>query len=151
MARSRLTRRMLAEFPRERDVVSYAPGLDERGHIFVLKFMLKNNQEDIVFLPSAVAFHIRNSLRDASRKHRYRDVRRKVGESQPEPQIIQDFLDRQPALAGDDRNALAGQAPRLVKGCEVHAFKDAIFFGFMITDDILCNIPASSCDFVLSD
>jgi hypothetical protein len=98
--------------------------------------MLKNNQEDIVFLPSAVAFHIRNSLRDASQKHRYRDVRSKVSESQPEPQIIQDFLDRQPALAGDDWDALAGQAPRLVKGCEVHAFKDAIFFGFMITDDI---------------
>jgi hypothetical protein len=128
---------MLAELRRERDVVSYAPGLDERGRIFVVKFVLKNGRTDVVFLPPAVAFHVRNSIRDASRAHRYRDVRRRLGEPRPEPQIIRDFLDRQPVMAGDDWDALAGQAPRIAKGCEVHAFKDAIILGFIVSDDIL--------------
>ena len=114
---------MLATIPRERDVVSYAEGLAEDGRFMVLKFVLKNGRADVVFLPPAVAFHIRESIRDASRRLRYRDVRRRVGEARSEPQIIQDFLDRQPEIAGDDWDALAGQAPRIAEGCEVHAFK----------------------------
>src|SRR5688572_6455522 len=126
---------MLATIPRERDVVSYADGLDERGRMFVLKFSLKNGRSNVVFLPPTVAFHIRGSIRDASRRHRYRDVRRRVGESRSEPKIIKDFLDKQPLIAGDDWDALAGQTPRIAKSCETHSFKDAVFLGFMMSED----------------
>jgi hypothetical protein len=136
VAQGKLTRQMLAAIPRDRDVVSYAHGLDQTGRIFILKLTLKNGQSDVVFLPPAVAFHIRESIRDASRRFRYRDVRRRVGEARSEPQIIKDFLDRQPVIVGDDWDALAGQAPRIAKGCEVHAFKGAVFLGFMMSEDV---------------
>jgi hypothetical protein len=132
---ARLTPQMLAAFRRERDVVSYAPGLDETGRALVLKFVLKNGGAHVVFLPPLVAFHIRASIRDASRKHRYRDVRRRVGEARPEPQIIKDFLDGQPEICGDDWDALGGEVPRIAQGCEVHAFRDAVFLAFMVSGD----------------
>jgi hypothetical protein len=99
VAQGRLTRQMLADISRDRDVVSYAPGLDDLGRMFVLKLALKNGQSNVVFLPPAVAF-LRESIRAASRRFRYRDVRRRIGEARSEPQIINDFLDRQPVIAG---------------------------------------------------
>jgi hypothetical protein len=135
VAQGRLTRQMLADISRDRDVVSYAPGLDDLGRMFVLKLALKNGQSNVVFLPPAVAF-LRESIRAASRRFRYRDVRRRIGEARSEPQIINDFLDRQPVIAVDDWDALAGRAPRITKGCEIHAFKEAVFLGFLMSEDI---------------
>lgn len=135
MARGRITPQMLAKLPRERDVISYSPGLDEKGRTAVFKFVLRTGLSDVVFLPPAVAFHIRRAIRAAHRRLGTRDVRRR-GEQRPEPQIIRTFLEQQPAIGGDDWDAMAGKTPRLAKGCEIHAFPDAIYLGFMISDDI---------------
>ncbi|HZF35622.1 MAG TPA: hypothetical protein VE914_17630 [Candidatus Angelobacter sp.] len=132
MATARLTSAILADVPRERDVVSFSPGVDQRGRGFLIKFALKNGSEELVVLPPAAAFHVRDSIESAIKRRRYRDVRRREGDSRQQVGIIRDFLSAQPTIGSAD---WAGEAAVAI-GCEVHGFADALFLGVQLTEEI---------------
>src|SRR5947208_16692972 len=61
-----ISNEMLSRLPRDRDVISFCPGLDELGRMFLLKLRLKDRREEVMHLPPAIAFHVRR----VSRPHR---------------------------------------------------------------------------------
>lgn len=136
MAKAKTPPQFLAELPRERDVISFDIGIDTGGRCVIFKFVLKNGTEELMFLPPGIAFHVRDCLRDAIRRHRYRDIRRKAGDVKPEVQIVQAFRDRQPVFEENDWDAKAGDTARSALGSEVHVYTNAVFLVFQITDDM---------------
>jgi hypothetical protein len=125
----------LAALPRQRDVVSFRHGADAKGRYALLKFRLRDGAEEVIVLPPAVAFHVRDSARKSIETLRYRDVRRRVGDSRPEMPDIRRFLDGQPDLFPGDWDGKGNQ--RVAYACEVSAFSDALFLAFGIGDQKL--------------
>jgi len=129
---AKISNDMLASLPRERDIASFSPGLGEKGRIFLLKFRLASGREEVIHLPPAVAFHVRDSIQDCITRFSYRDTRRRAGDSREETTVIARFLAGQPDFEKADWGSKPAGKPRVAIGCEVHCFPHAFFTAFQL-------------------
>src|SRR4051794_7538947 len=102
---ARISDEMLASLPRGRDIVSFSPGSDHKGRMFLLKFHLENGREEVAHLPPAVAFHVRDSIQDCINRLHYKDARRRKNETRDEIPVIAKFLANQPDFQEEDWNS----------------------------------------------
>jgi hypothetical protein len=123
---------MLKQLPRERDVVSFQLGMDNRGHMVLLKFVLKNGRSDVIFMPATQAVALAEMVEGAIRRTPYRDIRRRRNDPLPDETVISQFLELQPDFEASDWDAKAGSEPRQIVGYEVHTYSDALFIGFQM-------------------
>ncbi len=121
MARAQLTEEMLRTLSRERDVIAYTAGVDERGIYVVVKFSLKNGDRAVVIMPTPVALNVRNRLRFEIRKRRMKSTAEQVDA----------FCAAQVALDESDWNGSNAHV-RVASACEVHAYSNAVFLGYLI-------------------
>jgi hypothetical protein len=127
---SRIPQAVLAAIPKSREVIAMADAVEAGGRFYLLKFVLRNRTTEVVVMPPVVAFHISRSVGDAIGQLKYRDLRRRAGDSRPEFPAIRAALDNQPNVQQSDWDS--AERSQIAIGCEVRAFPDGLFLGFNI-------------------
>ena len=122
MRQPRLTKEMLAQMPRERDVLSFDVATDTKGRAFLFKLALMNKTIERLLLMPALAFSIRSNALDTIKKFKWTDSPMDK-ESDFSAEVQADI-----ALADWDGPFNDGKGSIL--GLEFHAFSDAFFIGF---------------------
>lgn len=152
--RAVLTTEMFAQLPPERDVISYRVGFDVQGRGVVFKCVLRGGGTDVVLLPPATLFHMRDCFRDALVRLNIPDVRRRKGDPRSEEPDIAAWLANQPDMESGDWDGKPGGISRVAIGCEVHAHPDMMGLGFLIDEGKriykVMKIPMRICFYLVN-
>jgi hypothetical protein len=144
MNQPKIPQSVLASLPKSREVISIHGGVDALKRFIMLKVLLRDRTTESVVIPIGIAFHISRSVGSAIGNIKYRDIRRRGGDARPKLPEIRTFLENQPDI--EQRDWDETDKSKMAEGCEVRAFKDAVFLGFkLIASDIykILAVPPS--------